>query len=337
MIGDEEDMKKICKKFTGSLLLLTIFISSFSIGFESKAYGESPAMDFYVKYSEPTTGDLNGYISVAYYSNGTYRMYTYFWTFAPCGNTSQSTEESHFMSINISSNSIKFIPRCASLGGVDVTLCCYDWQDNLHVINPRSYIPAGYYEAQIFEENYSGTPIHGFCYGGNTVLSYGDNVGSVYSIPIIHWNESVDASQLDEQMSQVIGSLNNIDYDTSYIIAQLQNIYNQNVSTNQKLDNMTALLQELTSQSDADKQASQEFDSSSTAQSDKINELNKQNTTEKVDVNSASNEVDKHIDTVAIGNYGAVLSVFTGNTHILQYLLIVLVIALISYVLFGKR
>lgn len=218
-----------------ALILCMILCIGLLIPFESMAYGESPAMDFYVKYSEPTTSEYGGYISVAYSNNGTYRMYTYFWIFTPVGDNNYAINSGNHMFLTINSDKLTFQPFCSSVG-CDVVLCCYDWQDNLHVLNV-SYLPAGTQTFEIYSDNYSATPIHGYCVGGNAHISQYSQLNYV-SVPTIHWNESVDASQLDEQMARIMSSLNNIDSDTSTMISQLENIYNQNVATNQKLEDL---------------------------------------------------------------------------------------------------
>lgn len=106
------------------------------------------------------------------------------------------------------------------------------------------------------------------------------------------------------------------------------------ISINGRLEQIYKQLYE---QSQADKAQTDKFAGDSKQQTDKINELNKENKTDKVDVNSAGSSVDDNLDMEAVGSYGMLLSVFTGNTHIVTYLLVVFAVALISYVLFGKR
>lgn len=317
-------MRKISKKISCTIMVLTVLVSSFFMGFESKAANT----EFYVPYSEPTCDSQSGYISViSNYDGGS--LYTYFWNLYGVWNDVGQPPD-YQMYIKVNSNNVVFHPYVYGGNSAYLTLGYYDSTGNIHMIYYGSIGLNTYSRTETF-----GVGISGYCYGGNAT-GFDGNYRDVV-VPNIHWNNSVDGQVLSYQITQVMGQLGNIDKDTSTIISELENIYNQNVSTNQKLDNMTTLLEKLASQSAEDKQAVDEFGSNTKEQSDKINGLNEQNTVEKIDTGQASSDVDAHIDTNAIANYGTVLSVFTGNSHILQYILIVLAVALISYVLFGKR
>lgn len=115
----------------------------------------------------------------------------------------------------------------------------------------------------------------------------------------------------------------------------------QHTEENAELDRIYAELRsihkDLIESSSTDKNKTDAFADNSNAQSSALNELNQQNDMEKIDIDSASGTVDDYIDANAISNYGVVLSTFTGNSKILQMLLITLSIGVVSYVLFGKR
>ena len=117
----------------------------------------------------------------------------------------------------------------------------------------------------------------------------------------------------------------------------LQVVISQQQETNSWLQKIWTSIQRFFDSDTADKNKVDSFANNSASQSQNINELNKQSQSEKVDINSASGSVDSYIDTNAISSYSGVLASFTGNPHILQFILIVLAVGLVSYVLFGKR
>lgn len=228
------------------ICVAAILLVCLCIPFESNAYGQNDAMDFYVKYSEPSTSGYNGYISVAYKtstSSNLYRMYTYFWTFMPDGDTEYAINNGMYMAVKVDASSISFEPVTTIAGGGQLVLACYDWNDGLHILH-QAYLDYLYDSVIVYTDNYSSTPIAGYCYSGNMILKGASTLKDT-NVPTIHWNESVDASTLSAQMEYIFSSLNNIDSDTSTMISKLENIYNQNVATNQKLDDMNALLEEI--------------------------------------------------------------------------------------------
>lgn len=117
----------------------------------------------------------------------------------------------------------------------------------------------------------------------------------------------------------------------------LQVVISQQQETNSWLNKIFDSIQRFFNSDSADKKKVDDFANNSTTQSQNINELNQQSQSEKVDIDSASGSVDSYIDTNAISSYSGVLASFTGNPHILQFILIVLAVGLVSYVLFGKR
>lgn len=117
----------------------------------------------------------------------------------------------------------------------------------------------------------------------------------------------------------------------------LQVVITQQQETNSWLQKIWTSIQRFFDSDTADKNKVDDFANNSNAQSQNIDALNQQSQSEKVDINSASGSVDSYIDTNAISSYSGVLASFTGNPHILQFILIVLAVGLVSYVLFGKR
>lgn len=87
----------------------------------------------------------------------------------------------------------------------------------------------------------------------------------------------------------------------------------------------------------ADKEETEQFEQSNNEQADKLNGLNEQNKVEKVEPSDVASNVGGYIDGNAVANYGTVLAIFTNNNYVLDCLLVVFAMALVSYVLFGKK
>lgn len=80
-----------------------------------------------------------------------------------------------------------------------------------------------------------------------------------------------------------------------------------------------------------------DFNDNSNVQSGQLGDLNNQTGTDKVDIDSTSQDIDSNLDVETDANYGVLLSTFTENNNILTMLLVSVSIALISFVFFGKR
>lgn len=223
-----------------AVMALTIGICSFS--FKSSAAGTSASYEFYVNYSEPSSDGYNGYINVMYQAGGGYRLYTYFWVVQLVGDAAYETNESIQMVVRVRADELYIAPVYNLSTGANVTLACYDWNDDLHILGTH-YLPAGNNNFSILEEDYSAAPIYGYNFK-NCIISTSSGLMDV-PIPEIYWNNSVDSYWLDQELNAILSALGNIDADTSTIISRLENIYNQNVVTNQKLDELKQLAEQI--------------------------------------------------------------------------------------------
>lgn len=354
-------MRKISKKIINVLLILTILVSSFSMGFESKASG----LEFYLDYAEPATSESQGYITFLLYNSNTnqYTTNTWFWT--TYASTSSGAESPAYACIeNITSRGFEF-----TIGGVGAassayySLSCYNGTGKCMIYK--------YSNTERYYHTFSSyVTVCGFQYAGNVgriiytvdpntfTVNFNQDGSAILLQSII--STLLDIRNLDSSilttvnniLNSVDGVENQLSTLTTYLRSALGNIDTKLANLLDKADRLIAEQEESNTWLEKiwisiqrlfkgdnveDDTKVEEFGSSSSTQSDKINDLNQQNKVEKVDPSGASSNVDSHIDTEAIGNYGTVLSVFTGNTHILQYILIVLAVALIAYVLFGKR
>lgn len=352
-------MRKISKKFTSVLLFLTILVSSFSMGFESKANN----FQIYLSYAEPAASSTQGYLNllVKMRATGEYKSITYFWNTYTQNNADVNDGYAY---IKLYSNRLVF-----SVGGAG-TSAYY----NLNYINSEGkYSQVIASSSGNYDNTYTTFDIVGFKYSGNVgyfyrepnfiewidydlnfnedgsalllqgilscLLSTQDIDSSILST-VINILNSVDGleNQLSSISTYLRSALTDIDGKLESLLDKTDELIQEQKKSNTWLQKIWTSIQRLFKGDNAEDDAKvEEFGNESATQSDKINELNQQNKTEKVDASTASSDVDAHIDTEAIGNYGTVLSVFTGNTHILQYILIVLAVALIAYVLFGKR
>lgn len=341
-------MNKKMRRYKGLILscisVMMLVVSIFSFSFESKA---SASGEYYVPYSEPTANDKSGYFNV---DAGDGVLYTYFWNLTGSWATA-GTPPACEMYVRFSGNNIIFHPYV--YGGTGSTYITFGYYDSSGTIHFLYYGAIGLNDYEIIQNFWAG--VKGVSFGGNCSIGAQDlSLGT----PLIHWNDSVDAQNLNTKLNAILNSLSNIDGDTSTIINKLQDIYNQDVSINSKLSAMNTLLNEIKSEqkqtntwlekiwnsiqeilnpNEESKEESDKLESETNDKTDKLDDLNEQNKTDKTDIDSAANSVDENIDLDSIDHYGKVLSVITENQYILQILLLVFSVALVAYVLFGKK
>lgn len=325
--------KKIVSLMLITVMVLTIGVCSFSFDSNAATYNY-----YVIQMDRPQVSDYAGYVELLIERNSDgYKMaITLFWSIY-----GSVYDYAPSLSVSVSTGSANFKPTGAEY--VDLKYMSSDGRD----------VP-------VTLANGSVDPYAGVSYtpSGFTIKSYhvygAGNVDS--SLP--NWTESTfvcvygDEYQDYQMLEKIYDELLESNANDEEMIAKLDSIMNSNASIDSKLSQLLALQEEnntwlqkiwtsiqrfFKGDNATDDTKVEEFSSTSKEQSDSLNELNEQNKTDKIDVDSTSNEIDSNIDTEAIGNYGTVLSVFTSNTHILQYILIVLAVALIAYVLFGKR
>lgn len=218
------------KALTSCLIAILGFI--FLCPINSNAAGN----EYYVSYSEPTTNELCGYLNVSA-SNGGGTLYTYFWNIVPDFSEHNASDRECYMYIRVNGNSVIFHPYVYGNTGY-MTLGYYDSNGGMTIIYN------GDIGLNTYENTQNFTGIWGLSSGGNAIFG---TTGS-WSTVLVRWNQSVDVIALNSKMNEVLTELAKIEGDTSYMINQLQSIYNQNVATNQKLDSMNALLSEIKSE-----------------------------------------------------------------------------------------
>lgn len=217
-------------------LLLICFISVVFFSCFCSVDSSAAGNEYYVSYSEPTANELCGYLNVSA-SNGGGTLYTYFWNIVPDFSEHNASDRECYMYIRLNGNSVIFHPYVYGNTGY-LTLGYYDSNGGMSIIYNGSIGLNTYENTQNF------TGIWGLSSGGNAIFG---TTGS-WSTVLVRWNQSVDVIALNSKMNEVLMELAKIEGDTTSMVSQLQSIYNQNISTNQKLDNMNALLNEIKSE-----------------------------------------------------------------------------------------
>lgn len=332
---------------------VVLFGGVFSTSFQSNAIGQSSSLTFYVNYPQPYCSETKGYISLVYYhaQSSQYRLNTLFWSIEPDFDTNNGTDRTTLMDITITGNRVVLQPWCEG-GYYYYSLFEYSSQDFISLNQSGYYPPIA--SAPKFDYTYEN--LVGVVFGGNVGTC--NMNGGYYSTPTIHWANSPDANELYYRLNIIWSHLEQIDGDTTEIVNKLLDIYNQNVDINIKLDELKALheqlieeqqesntwlekiwnsIQEFFNPSEEEKTDSEQFDSETSEKSDEIGGLIEESTTNKPDVDEMSNSIDSNLDMTSANEYGAVLLNITENEYILQMLLIVVTVAIIAYVLFGKR
>lgn len=158
-----------------------------------------------------------------------------------------------------------------------------------------------------------------------------------YDIDFIEEYLTEIRNYLEVYLPAIDYELDCIDEELDRIYAKIDALLEEQKKSNTWLGKIWDSIQEFINPKSSDKSSTDGFKSDSDGQSGEINDLNEQGKTEKVDIDSASGNVDAYIDGNAIRNYGTLLSVFTNHEYILQCILVVLAIGLVAYVLFGKK
>lgn len=345
-------MRKISKGLSCTLVVLSILVSSFFMGFESSANGVSAVREFFVGYPEPNADANSGYLCVVYRApDYYYHLDTYMWnfTFRP-DIDNHITDGAINMSLVCSNNVVTFSPVFE--GDVEF----FSWQLSQYTSSEMLKV----HKFGDYDMNYKPYSADYSSLGNIVCYIYSGNVNKVQGFPwstapTIHWGGSVGASQIFDISNQLVtinnnlgGKLDTLVSRVNALISEVDNVEETLASIKNlvseyypkfetELQNIVDRLDTLIEQSVDDKNAADKFEEDSSAQSDKINDLNAENKVDKTDVDSASGSVDEYIDGESIASYGTLLSVFTNNEYILRMILIVLAIGLISYVLFGKR
>lgn len=263
---------------------------------------------FYVPYAEPSTSDTQGYIAVMYeYVDTLERIISvYSWSIS----ASNGNLESEIPYINVRVNNDAFELKGYSSSSnvvMSMSVVLLNEYNQIGVVYSDPSTTAPYYRVA-----YGGLRIAGYYVKGNTTLV--QQLGSSrMEVPQIVWGGD----------SAIVDSVRDL-------LAEMQK---NNTLTQEAVDLLNTSLK----QNSSDKGVIDDFKGNSNSQSNSINNLNQQNKVDKIDVDSASGTIDGYIDSNVISNYGVLLSTFTTNEHVLQFILVVLAVGLVSYVLFGKR
>lgn len=355
------------KSLIGFLMVCLVVMSSFLISFDSKA----AVFEEYVDYAEPSTSDSEGYLSVLFKDNSTGDtiVRTFFWY---CTGVKGGVESPVYMYLNIQSGKLEFAP--GGVGSIDSAYYCLSYWDEFNKLHVLKYSSserfiATYSAYSVYGFIYSGNvgQVNSGIANQSFAVYFNDDgqiqkLSQIYSAilssnslsntqiskltEIINQNTSIK-QKLDSILSYTTSCYNELIKSNSLsqqqidklkdILTSLQEMIRQQQESNSWLQKIWTSIQRFFDSDSADKNKVDDFANNSASQSQNINELNQQSQSEKVDINSASGSVDSYIDTNAISSYSGVLASFTGNPHILQFILIVLAVGLVSYVLFGKR
>lgn len=331
-------MNKLMSRYKGlflsfvSMMMIVVCVCSFS--FESKA-----ADTYYITYEEPTVSSNQGYVAVLLKnsSNGDTFVNVFFWYI---GQTYSSTTPIHQdigVGLNITSSKVTFtnVPSPSS--------CFF----NLSVISGNSVLQ--WYNTSTvssfsFDYSPNGYMILGAVFNGNVLKREGMTLST---FNIVWGSERLELNKLNDIYNQLvqanandttmINKINQIYNSVDTVESKLQQLIDLQEDTNTWLEKIWNSIQEFFTPDEEDEEESSKLENESNDKTDKLDDLNEQNKTDKTDIDGASNSVDENIDLESIDNYGKVLAVITENQYILQILLLVFSVALVAYVLFGKK
>lgn len=356
------------KKVTLAILMtfVVVFTGIFSTSFNSSAANEMDhGQEFNVNYAEPSTSDNQGYICLyVVNSSGVYGVVTYFWNTIASASGYDSPSYAY---ITLSSSSIKFQIAGSSGASGYYSLTQIGMTGNWWNVKNSSTEPFEYDFASagmtVLGYHYKGNvgSISGMTMSTNPFTVYFNSDASatllrdlwdlVYGIWQLDWsildalnNIGASVDGVENQLASCISYLQSVDSELDSIKSELQKIYSKAdeiLSEEKKQTNFLEWIwysiEKFFNPSDEDKQKEDDYNAESELQKNEIDDLNEQNQTEKVDVDTAVSDVDANINYDDMAQYGGVLATITNNEYILQLILVVVSIAIISYVLFGKR
>lgn len=351
--------KKLLIRISCSFIVLMLSICSFS--FTSKA------ADYSIYMSRPQTSDNSGYLEVLFQnkSTGDYLVQTFFWN--QFESVIDGASYTYSMDINITTSKIEFIPgsQCCLLAlssdGRDVPIILAKFNET-YTFTASAYNFIAYkvygnygnvscsfsgYKVDwnvLYTEDY--TVVNRLVDIYNQLVQANSNDTTIINI-LNNILSSVDTaeSKLEklELLDDLLSSLNEIGNSVTEYLPIMSDKFDE---FNSWLIEIYDLLNEQTV-SDDEKANMEDFKENSQQQGEELNDLNEQNKVDKEDVGDLSDKVEppkeeeppseeepkeeKKVD------FNQVIITITGNEFVSQALITVLGIALIGYVLFGKR
>lgn len=340
------------------------FFSVCSFSINSHAYGEA----VYLEYPEPSTSDSQGYVVVGFDMDGVRQYGTFTWSLS-IENLTHNTIEKLPMNINLGTDKISFSVNMDTSDSLWVTgyIGYYNNEGRYRIL--KTYDDTGP-SGVAFTHNFSSGIVVKSYFAKGGVGSFSATSVNVYPGSIVFLG-GVDGFGVINKLNNILTSsisienkvlgmyntllpnmssyLSNISANSEWIydfvvstngyVVSLYNLLNGQIKT--LLTNVDSKLQSIINhlgvQSAEDKQASDEFKENAQSQSNALNQATQESQTEKVDPNAAAGTIDGNLDFDAVGEYSNVLVVITNNSTVVTMMLIVMCVALISYVLFGKR
>lgn len=272
-----------------------------------------------VPYAEPAKGENCGYLNLLrQMPSGEIDILTYFW--------SVSGERSGSLSIAVSNGTLKFTayPLTGSTGkDIFVSIGYFSAGKIGYLATLSSASESLSTLTDTFSGNYLGHQAYGAIHSCTLSSGLANNRFSVV------YNNDPTQSYL-QQITLIGYSLQQFD-ETK--INKLTDIYNMSVSIDSKLSQVLQILSD-----SSGSQQMQDFKDSAIDKKAQIDSaVSESNNYDKPDGNAIAPDSDSYIPTGSVTGYNNVLGVITNNNLIITMLLTVCSIALIGYVLFGKR
>lgn len=318
------------------------------------------------KFNEPDYSNYSGYLNVlveGYYSSGT-DLVTYAWSVYPNNNLVNPVNTSAFVTVSNEEIIFDFYAQ----GTDSFYLMLWELQpDGDRLLLKSGNVPAT--DSRFVATYGSDHRFVGFSHKGNISLVFSEE-GPYFEDVAVIWTSSDDqlnalinlSNQLNELNISLGGQLNTLITQFTDMLSKadntnmwLQGIHNwlvgvfmpafsQYMDTGNwylyTIDEKLGLIHEQISQflemSDADREVVEQYQEQQKQQQDMLKEFTEESKLDKPDIDIDS-VIDQNIDFDGIYLYGRILSAVTSHPIVVTMLLIVFTMALIAYILFGKK
>lgn len=165
-----------------------------------------------------------------------------------------------------------------------------------------------------------------------------DKLGDISNdLSLFRQNLESKINSMNINISYVRHHLEVIEGQIDDLLDKLDDMYAEEQKQTSWLEKIWNSIQEFFGSSDEEKQKGEDFKENSANQNDELGDLITDSEVEKPDIEDITDDIDTNIDLNSVSNFGEFLSCIIDNEYVSRCLLMVGVMLIMGYVLFGKR